>query len=137
MLFQGHCDDSGSGSHWLEVPREAVSQVATAGPSVTTTSMCVHLQVDDLTLRITSKLPAFPFSLAYAWRETPVKRFPHHHSWMTPVRPGTWACLCTATPLTSACPRRHGRRRAAAPLVSSGEGNKYVPPPLSSSDSWP
>ena len=78
-----------------------------------------YLQVDDLTLRITSNLPAFPFSLAYAWRETPVKRFPLHNSRLTAVLPGTWGCLCTGTPHTSVCPRRLGRRRAAARSVSS------------------
>ena len=84
-----------------------------------------YLQVDDLTLRITSNLPAFPFSLAYAWRETPVKRFPLHNSWLTPVLPGTWGCLCTGTPHTSVCPRRLGRRRAAARSVSSEGGNTH------------
>ena len=51
------CDSGSSLADWVEVGKEAVAQV------------------DKFTLSINLELPAVPFSLAYAWRETPVKRY--------------------------------------------------------------
>ena len=51
------CDSGSSLANWVEVGKEAAAQV------------------DKFTLSINLELPGVPFSLAYAWRETPVKRY--------------------------------------------------------------
>ena len=52
-----NCDDTNSVARWTEVAKEAV------------------LQFDSKTLSISTAFTTDEFSLAYAWRETPVKRY--------------------------------------------------------------